>query len=77
PAGAVDDGLYCREHGAPERFCTLCHPGLRETLLLCPEHGGIPEDICTLCHPEVEREYDLVMCPEGHGLPEHFCVECG
>ncbi|WP_152054469.1 efflux RND transporter periplasmic adaptor subunit [Tautonia marina] len=76
-AGAVDYGLYCREHGAPEKFCTLCHPELEETLLLCPEHGNIPEDLCTLCHPEVEQQYDLVMCPEGHGLPEHFCVECG
>ena len=80
PAGAsaTDEGygLYCKEHGVPEKFCTLCHPELEDSLLLCPEHGDIPEDICTLCHPEVERKYDLVMCPEGHGLPEHFCVEC-
>ena len=76
-AGAEDYGLYCREHGAPEKFCTLCHPELQRSLLLCAEHGDIPEAICTLCHPEVERKYDLVMCPEGHGLPEHFCVECG
>jgi cobalt-zinc-cadmium efflux system membrane fusion protein len=75
--GAVDYGLYCREHGTPEQFCTLCHPELAGTLLLCAEHGDIPEDICTLCHPEVEQKYDLVMCPEGHGLPEHFCVDCG
>jgi cobalt-zinc-cadmium efflux system membrane fusion protein len=76
-AVAEDYGLYCREHGVPEKFCTLCHPELSERLLLCPEHGNIPEDICTLCHPEVEPKYDLVMCPQGHGLPEHFCVECG
>ena len=75
-AGAVDYGLYCREHGVPEKFCTLCHEELQQELLLCPEHGGIPEDICTLCHPEVERKYDLVMCDE-HGLPEHFCDRCG
>ncbi|QDV39334.1 efflux RND transporter periplasmic adaptor subunit [Tautonia plasticadhaerens] len=75
-AEAFDYGLYCKEHGVPEKFCTLCHPELEETLLLCPEHGGIPEDICTLCHPEVEEKYDIVICPE-HGLPEHFCVRCG
>jgi cobalt-zinc-cadmium efflux system membrane fusion protein len=71
-----DAGLYCKEHGVPEKFCTLCHEELKESLLLCKEHGDIPEDICTLCHPEVEAKYDLAMCPEGHGLPEHFCSEC-
>lgn len=75
-SGAVDYGLYCKEHGVPEKFCTLCHAELAETLMLCTEHGGIPEDICTLCHPEVEAKYDLVMCPE-HDLPEHFCAQCG
>jgi cobalt-zinc-cadmium efflux system membrane fusion protein len=75
-SAAEDYGLYCKEHGVPEKFCTLCHPELEETLLLCPEHGNIPEDICTLCHPEVEEKYDIVMCPEGHGLPQHFCTEC-
>lgn len=74
---AVEDyGLYCKEHGAPEKFCTLCHEELKTSLLLCKEHGDIPEDICTLCHPEVEAKYDLVMCRE-HGLPEHFCYLCG
>src|SRR5262245_44100609 len=54
PAAAGDEaGLYCDEHGVPEKFCTLCHQELKEKLLLCKEHGNIPEDICTLCHPEV------------------------
>ena len=73
---AADYGLYCKEHGVPEKFCTLCHAELKDSLLLCAEHGDIPEDICTLCHPEVEETYDIQMCPEGHGLPEHFCNEC-
>jgi cobalt-zinc-cadmium efflux system membrane fusion protein len=75
-SGAVDYGLYSKEHGAPEKFCTLCHEELTGTLMLCAEHGDIPEDICTLCHPEVEAKYDLAMCTE-HGLPEHFCAQCG
>ncbi len=72
---AKDYGLYCKEHGVPEKFCTLCHPELKEKLLLCPEHGNIPEDICTLCHPEVKEKHDVEVCPE-HGLPKHFCVKC-
>ena len=71
-----DAGLFCKEHGVPEKFCTICHPELKGKLLLCKEHGDIPEDICTLCHPEVEKKHSLVMCPKGHGLPEHFCTEC-
>ena len=71
-----DYGLYCKEHGVPEKFCTLCHEELKESLLLCKEHGDIPEEICTLCHPDVEEKYDIAMCPKGHGLPEHFCSEC-
>ena len=67
---AEDAGLYCKEHGVPEKFCTLCHEELKETLMLCKEHGNIPEDICTLCHPEVEKKYNIEMCPKGHGLPE-------
>lgn len=70
-------GLYCHEHGVPEKFCTLCHPELASELLLCPEDGNIPEDICTRCHPEVEKKHNIQMCPEGHGLPEHFCIDCG
>lgn len=70
-------GLFCKEHGVPEKFCTLCHPELARSLMLCSEHGDIPEDICTLCHDDVEMAYGLVMCPKGHGLPEHFCVMCG
>ena len=77
PEASADSGLYCKEHGVPEKFCTLCHEELKKTLLLCKEHGDIPEDICTLCHPEVQKAHDIEMCPRGHGLPKHFCTECG
>ncbi|RUL87443.1 efflux RND transporter periplasmic adaptor subunit [Tautonia sociabilis] len=77
PDDSEDYGLYCREHGVPEMFCTLCHPELAEQLLPCAEHGNIPEEICTRCHPDAQERYDLVLCPEGHGLPEHFCFRCG
>ncbi len=50
-AASEDAGLYCKEHGVPEKFCTLCHEELKKSLLLCKEHGDIPEDVCTLCHP--------------------------
>src|SRR5215208_2036536 len=69
-------GLYCKEHGVPEKFCTLCHEELKSSLLLCKEHGDIPEDICTLCHPEVAAKYRIKTCKE-HGLPAHFCAKCG
>lgn len=75
-ANAEDTGLYCKEHGVPEKYCTLCHEELKKTLLLCKEHGDIPEDICTLCHPEVEAKHKIEMCPNGHKLPKHFCMEC-
>ncbi len=75
--GSDDVGLYCKEHGVPEKFCTLCHEELLKTLPLCEEHGKIPEDICTLCHPEAEKQYKLEMCPQGHGLPREFCFKCG
>lgn len=75
--GSADPGQYCEEHGVPEKFCTLCHPDLKEKLLLCPEHGNIPEEICTLCHKDVQKKYNIKMCPKGHGLPEHFCQKCG
>ena len=55
-AQAVGAGLYCEEHGVPERFCTLCHPELKEKVLLCPEHGNLPEDVCTLCHKDVQKK---------------------
>src|SRR6476659_4297403 len=71
-----DAGLYCKEHGVPEKFCTLCHEELKDKLMLCKEHGNIPEEICTLCHPEVEEKYNLKMCKE-HGLPGSFCYKCG
>ncbi len=75
-SASKDAGLYCQEHGVPEKFCTICHEELKDSLMLCKEHGGLPEDICTLCHPEVKDAYDLKMCDE-HGLPESFCVQCG
>jgi membrane fusion protein, heavy metal efflux system len=74
PAAKDDYGLYCKEHGVPEKFCTLCHQELKETLLLCPEHGEIPEDICTKCHPENAARYDIKPCEDG--LPTYFCPEC-
>lgn len=77
PKASEDSGLYCKEHGVPEKFCTLCHEELKTSLMLCKEHGDIPEDICTLCHPEVQKKHNIEMCPRGHGLPKHFCVECG
>lgn len=72
-----DAGLYCKEHGVPEKFCTICHEELKKTLMLCKEHGNIPEDICTKCHAEVREAYKIEMCPKGHGLPKSFCVDCG
>jgi membrane fusion protein, heavy metal efflux system len=77
PAQDANAGTYCEEHGVPEKFCTVCHPDLKEKLLLCPEHGNIPEDICTLCHKEVQKKYNIKMCPNAHGLPAHFCNKCG
>lgn len=76
PPAAEDAGLDCKEHGVPEKFCTLCHKELEDKLMLCKEHGNIPEDICTLCHPEVAKKYNIETCKE-HGLPEHFCFKCG
>jgi len=74
---ATGAGLYCKEHGVPEKFCTLCHEELASELRLCDEHGNIPEDICTQCHPDLAKKYNIVMCPNGHGLPKEFCVKCG
>jgi len=74
-SAAEDYGLYCKEHGVPEKFCTLCHAELKDKLLLCAEHGNIPEDICTLCHKGVKEKYDIEVCPK-HDLPKHFCIEC-
>lgn len=73
---STDTDLYCKEHGVPEKFCTLCHEELKSKLQLCKEHGNIPEDICTLCHPEVEAKNKIEMCPNGHKLPKHFCFKC-
>lgn len=76
PAASAETALQCKEHGVPEKFCTLCHKELKTSLMLCKEHGNIPEDICTLCHPELEKKYGIEMCPKGHGLPKHFCFKC-
>ncbi len=73
-AQGADSGLFCDEHGVPEKFCTICHPELKNTLLLCPEHGNIPEDICTLCHPDVKQKHEIETCE--HDLPRHFCFKC-
>jgi cobalt-zinc-cadmium efflux system membrane fusion protein len=75
--GTTDSGLQCKEHGIPEKFCTLCHEELKDKLMLCKEHGNIPEDICTLCHAELQKKHNIEMCPQGHGLPKHFCIKCG
>ena len=65
-AQVADSGLFCKEHGVPEKFCTICHPELKEKLLLCPEHGNIPEDICTHVPPEnVKKKYDIKPCEHG------------
>lgn len=77
PEPQTETALRCKEHGVPEKFCTLCHKELKASLMLCKEHGNIPEDICTLCHPELEKKYDIEMCPKGHGLPKYFCTQCG
>lgn len=69
-----DGGLYCKEHGVPEKFCTICHPELTASLLWCNEHG-VPEDICTLCHPDVKERYNVTTCE--HNLPAEFCPRCG
>lgn len=77
-AGATKGaGVFCREHGVPERFCTHCHVELVSELRLCAKHGNIPEAICTKCDPEAATRYGLQMCRKGHGLPAHFCIECG
>lgn len=75
--GEADFGLYCDEHGVPEKFCTLCHEELNKSLIICEEHGNIPEDICTKCHPDAEKKNRITMCPNVHGLPKEFCSECG
>ena len=54
--------LLRRARGARRSSARICHPELKEKLLLCPEHGNIPEDICTLCHPEVAEEIQHQDC---------------
>lgn len=70
-----DVGLFCREHGVPEKFCTLCHSELVETLVVCKEHG-LPEAICTICDPTAETRYGLTLMCADHRLPKHFCSRC-
>jgi len=72
-----DAGLFCKEHGVPEKYCTLCHQELTESLDLCAEHGNLPEAICTKCNPEAADSLHLEMCPKGHGFPREFCQTCG
>ena len=66
--------LMCPEHGVTEKFCTICHPEIKNdpNILLCKEHYDIPEDICTACHPELKAK--IKTCP--HELPTAFCQEC-
>jgi cobalt-zinc-cadmium efflux system membrane fusion protein len=71
----VDAGLFCKEHGVPEKFCTLCHEELKSKLIVCSEHG-LPEEICTICHPEVATKYGITALCKRHGLPERFCTLC-
>src|SRR3989304_2201334 len=75
PEQAVDAGLFCQEHGVPEKFCTLCHAELKSRLVMCQEHG-LPEEVCTICHPANERKYGLKMICKEHGLPKHLCTKC-
>ena len=69
-------GLFCSEHGVPEKFCTLCHEELLGRLSMCAEHG-LPEDICTVCHPENERLHGIKGLCSAHRLPAPFCARCG
>ena len=71
-----DAGLFCKEHGVPEKFCTLCHEELLGQLPMCAEHG-LPEDICTVCHPENKQRYGITGICAPHGLPGPFCSRCG
>jgi cobalt-zinc-cadmium efflux system membrane fusion protein len=75
-AEKADYGLYCKEHGVPEKFCMLCHPELKEKLLLCPEHGNIPEDICTKCHPENFKEGGSASA-NPNLINDGWCAEFG
>ena len=70
-----DVGLFCKEHGVPEKFCTLCHEELVGRLEMCAEHG-LPEAICTICHPENTQRYGITGLCAGHRLPEPFCPGC-
>jgi cobalt-zinc-cadmium efflux system membrane fusion protein len=71
-----DVGLFCGEHGVPEKYCTLCHGELSGELPMCAEHG-LPEAICTICHPENRERYGITGLCSEHGLPRPFCPKCG
>lgn len=67
--------LFCKEHGVPEIYCTICHPELAAREPYCQEHGLL-EAICTLCDPTARERLGLrTLCGE-HGLPVSFCREC-
>lgn len=70
-----DAGLFCREHGVPEKFCTVCHAELKGRLSMCDEHG-VPEAVCTLCDPGAEVRHGLTGICKPHGLPGHLCPRC-
>jgi len=71
----VDAGLFCHEHGVPEKFCTLCHEELKTRLPICTEHK-LPEAICTICDPQAEQRYGLKMLCREHHLPGPLCALC-
>src|SRR5512135_79750 len=76
---AEDAGLYCKEHGVPEKFCTLCHPEVAKKYKLqrCKEHG-LPEHFCSQCGQGLSasrNEPDDGWCA-AHGKPEALCQEC-
>jgi cobalt-zinc-cadmium efflux system membrane fusion protein len=74
-AAREDAGLFCEEHGVPEKFCTLCHAELEGELEMCAEHG-VPEAVCTLCDPGAAERYGLTGICSAHGLPGHLCPRC-
>ena len=68
-------GEFCKEHGVPEKFCTLCHADLKSKLDMCREHG-VPEEICTICHPQAAKKYGIKPICADHGLPKSLCPKC-
>lgn len=66
----ADHGLWCKEHGLPESFCTKCHPELtakyKEAGDWCAEHS-YPESACPICNP--------MNPPEGIAMPGEQAAE--